>query len=102
MFGEEKVAAATKWMTDDGHKSPYIVEEFNNAKLPFHKLVKLHEAELTRQNPEAYVNDLVEKRLAELKEKAPEEPPIKTSLASKRSAGEPSVFPDNDEDILGM
>ena len=99
-FGEDKVAAATKWMQDEGVKSPYILKEFNEAKLPFHKLVKLHEAELTRQNPEAYKAELKAELLKELKETAPDKP-IAKSLASKRSAGESSRFPDNDEDILG-
>ena len=99
-FGEDTVAAATKWMQDEGVKSPYILKEFNEAKLPFHKLVKLHEAELTRQNPEAYKAELKAELLKELKETAPDKP-IAKSLASKRSAGESSRFPDNDEDILG-
>ena len=104
VYGEEKVAEATKWMQDEGVKSPYIVNEFNAAKLPFHKLVKLHEAEQERLNPEAYKAKLKAEILKEIKsEVAAEEPetPIKPSLASKRSAGEPSKFPDNPEDILG-
>ena len=103
VYGEEKVAEATKWMQDEGVKSPYIVNEFNAAKLPFHKLVKLHEAEQERLNPEAYKAKLKAEILKEIKSEvvAEPEPSIKQSLASKRSAGEPSKFPDNPEDILG-
>ena len=91
-------------MQEEGIKSPYILNEFNSAKLPFHKLVKLHEAEQERLNPEAYKEKLKAELLQELKQKTSTEaePPktITPSLASKRSAGEPSRFPDNPEDIL--
>ncbi len=67
VFGEEKVAAATQWMQDEGVKSPYIVNEFNNAKLPFHKLVKLHEAEQERLHPETAREKMKAELLAEIK-----------------------------------
>jgi hypothetical protein len=99
-FGEDKVAAATKWMQDEGVKSPYIVNEFNDAKLPFHKLVELHEAEQVRLDPTSYKEALKAELLAELKATTPEKT-ITPSLASKRSAGEPPKLPDDPMDILG-
>lgn len=100
-FGEDKVAEATKWMQSEGHKSPYIVKEFNEAKLPFHKLVKLYDAEQERLNPQSLREQIKAELLEELKteQKSPTKS-IAPSLASKRSAGEPSEFPDNPEDIL--
>ena len=104
-FGEDKVAKAAKWMQEEGQKSPYVVQQFNEAKLPFHKLVKLYDAEQERLNPESLREKLKQELLEELQaEKEPEKKPEKSiapSLASKRSAGEPSRFPDNPEDILG-
>ena len=100
-FGEDKVAKATEWMQSEGHKSPYIVKEFNEAKLPFHKLVKLFDAEQERLNPESLREQIKAELLEELKvDSKPAEKSIAPSLASKRSAGEPSEFPDNPEDIL--
>lgn len=100
-FGEDKVAEATKWMQSEGHKSPYIVKEFNEAKLPFHKLVKLYSAEQERLNPESLREQIKAELLEELKvDSKPAKKSIAPSLASKRSAGEPSEFPDNPEDIL--
>ena len=100
-FGEDKVAEATKWMQSEGHKSPYIVKEFNEAKLPFHKLVKLYDAEQERLNPESLREQIKAELLEELKvDSKPAKKSIAPSLASKRSAGEPSEFPDNPEDIL--
>jgi hypothetical protein len=102
-FGEDKVAEATKWMQDEGVKSPYIVNQFNDAKLPFHKLVELHEAEQERLNPEPARAKMKAEILKEIKAEISEEPekPIIKSLASKRSAGEPSKHPDDPNDILG-
>lgn len=99
-YGKDKVAEATKWMQDEGVKSPYIVNEFNNAELPFHKLVELYEADKVVRDPEAYKATLKAELLAELKATTPEKP-ITPSLASKRSAGEPPKLPDDPMDILG-
>jgi hypothetical protein len=99
-FGEDKVAKATKWMQDEGVKSPFIVNQFNDAKLPFHKLVELHEAEQVRLDPTSYKEALKAELLAELKATTPEKT-ITPSLASKRSAGAPPKLPDDPMDILG-
>jgi hypothetical protein len=99
-FGKDKVAEATKWMQDEGVKSPYVVNEFNSADLPFHKLVELYEADKVVRDPEAYKANLRAELLEEIKAETPEKPIIK-SLASKRSAGEPSKHPDDPNDILG-
>lgn len=99
-YGKDKVAEATKWMQDEGVKSPYVVNEFNNAELPFHKLVELYEADQVVRDPEAYKATLKAELLAEIKKETPE-PTITPSLASKRSAGEPAKLPDDPMDILG-
>jgi hypothetical protein len=98
-FGKDKVAEATQWMQDEGVKSPYVVNEFNSADLPFHKLVELYEADKVVRDPEAYKANLRAELLAEIKKETPEKP-INQSLASKRSAGEPSKHPDDPQDIL--
>jgi len=95
VFGEEKVAAAKQWMQTEGIKSPYALDQFNSAKLPYHTIVKLFDDDQARRDPEAYKAQLREELLAELKEKKPSTP----SLASKRSVGAKSD-PNDFDDLL--
>lgn len=101
VFGEEKVAAAKQWMINEGIKSPYALEQFNAAKLPYHAAVKLYEDDQARRDPESYKAKLREELLAELEK---EKPKTSTpSLASKRSVGKTGKGSDEDfEDILGV
>lgn len=95
-FGEDKVAAAKQWMIDEGVKSPYALEQFNSAKLPYHKAVELYEDDLVRRDPEAYKAKLREELLEELKsENKPK--PSTPSLASKRSAVAVETSVDSDD-----
>lgn len=96
VFGAEKVAAAKQWMINEGIKSPYALEQFNAAKLPYHAAVKLFEDDQARRDPESYKAKLREEVLAELKKK-----PSTPSLASKRSVTGPHKASDSFEDILG-
>jgi hypothetical protein len=96
VFGAEKVAAAKQWMINEGIKSPYALEQFNAAKLPYHAAVKLFEDDQARRDPEAYKAKLREEVLAELKKK-----PSTPSLASKRSVAGPHKASEGFEDILG-
>lgn len=93
VFGEEKVAAAKQWMQSEGIKSPYALEQFNSAKLPYHTIVKLYDDDQARRDPEAYKAKLREEILAEIGKKKPSTP----SLASKRSAGSTSTHDDSDD-----
>jgi len=95
VFGEEKVAAAKQWMQTEGIKSPYALDQFNSAKLPYHTIVKLFDDDQARRDPEAYKAQLREELLAELKEKKPSTP----SLASKRSVGA-KTDPEDFDDLL--
>jgi hypothetical protein len=95
VFGEEKVAAAKQWMINEGIKSPYALEQFNAAKLPYHAAVKLYEDDQARRDPEAYKAKLREEILAELQEKKPK--PSTPSLASKRSVGSKTEAEDFDD-----
>jgi len=99
VYGEEKVAAAKQWMINEGIKSPYALEQFNAAKLPYHAAVKLYEDDQARRDPEAYKAKLREEILAELQEKKPK--PSTPSLASKRSVGDAHKGHDDFQDILG-
>jgi hypothetical protein len=99
VYGEEKVAAAKQWMINEGIKSPYALEQFNAAKLPYHAAVKLYEDDQARRDPEAYKAKLREEILAELQEKQPK--PSTPSLASKRSVGDAHKGHDDFQDILG-
>ena len=106
VYGEDKVLEAIEWMKAEGQKSPYVVDQFNTAKLPFHKAVKLYEAEQARLDPEAFEAKLEAKILKRLKAESEktEEPQeaITPSLASKRSTGKDSKTTTDDfEDILG-
>jgi hypothetical protein len=103
VFGEEKVAQAIEWFKSEGVKSPYAIDQFNSAKLPFHAAVKLFEEEQVRVNPDAYKAKLKAEILEELKSEHGESPkPITPSLASKRSAGKVTEGSTEDfEDILG-
>ena len=104
VFGEEKVAAAKEWMLNEGVKSPYALEQFNGAKLPFHEAVKMYDEDMARRNPDAFKanlrkelkDELRDEILAEIKNKPKSDTP---SLASKRSVGgqEP---PGGDDDFL--
>ena len=103
-FGAEKVSAATKWMETEGIKSPYVVNQFNEAKLPFHVAVKLWEEDQERQNPVLSREKLKAEILAELEQKPKEEETHEAStpsLASKRSSGTSSDVSEDYEDILG-
>ena len=81
-------------MIEEGVKSPYALEQFNSAKLPYHKAVELYEDDLVRRDPEAYKAKLREELLAELKsDKKPSTP----SLASKRSAVAVETTVDSDD-----
>jgi hypothetical protein len=95
VFGEEKVAAAKQWMQEEGIKSPYALDQFNSAKLPYHTIIKLYDDDQARRDPEAYKAQLREELLAELKEKKPSTP----SLASKRSVGA-KTDPEDFDDLL--
>ena len=99
VYGEEKVAAAKAWMIAEGIKSPYALEQFNAAKLPYHAAVKLYEDDQARRDPEAFKAKLREEILAELQEKKPK--PSTPSLASKRSVGDAHKGHDDFGDILG-
>jgi len=99
VYGEEKVAAAKQWMINEGIKSPYALEQFNAAKLPYHAAVKLYEDDQARRDPEAYKAKLREEILAELQEKQPK--PSTPSLASMRSVGDAHKGHDDFQDILG-
>ena len=98
VYGEEKVAAAKQWMQTEGIKSPYALDRFNAAKLPYHEIVKMFDDDMARRDPEAYKAKLREEVLAELKEKKP--PPKTPSLASKRSVGDTHTHTEDFEDIL--
>ena len=96
-FGEEKVAAVTEWFKKDGVQSPAALKRFNEAKLPFHELVKMYDDDLIMRDPAAYKAMLLDELRAELEaEKKPSTP----SLASSRSVGEKTISSDNFEDIL--
>jgi len=96
-FGEEKVAAVTEWFKKDGVQSPAALKRFNEAKLPFHELVKMYDDDLIMRDPAAYKAELLAELRAELEaEKKPSTP----SLASSRSVGEKTISSDNFEDIL--
>jgi len=97
-FGADKVAAAKAWMISEGIKSPYALEQFNAAELPYHAAVKLYEDDMARRDPEAYKAKLREEVLAELKKEKPK--PSTPSLASKRSVGDTHRGPEGFEDLL--
>lgn len=102
-FGEDKVAAAIDWFKTEGAKSAFTVNQFNAAKLPFHKLVSMHNEDKDRRNPDEFKARLKAEIMAELKgeEKTDEEAPaITSSLASSPSASELNVV-ENMEDLLG-
>ena len=107
VFGEEKVTEALEWMKAEGVKSAYVVNEFNNAKLPFHKMVKMHEDEQARQNPEAtraamraeILEEIASENKAE-SEKAEKKTSIKPSLASERSTGAENTATESFSDML--
>lgn len=99
VFGADKVAAAKQWMVTEGIKSPYALEKFNSAKLPYHEVIKLYDDDMARRDPEGYKARLREEVLAELKK---EKPKASTpSLASKRSVGSERNAADSFEDLLG-
>jgi len=85
VFGEEKVALAKQWMQTEGIKSPYALDRFNAAKLPYHEIVKLYDDDTARRDPEAYKAKLREEVLKEIESKPKKS--ITPSLASKRSVG---------------
>lgn len=101
-FGEDVVAEAAEWFKEHGVKSPYAVEQFNNAKLPYHTIVKLFKEEQERQNPDALRAKIKAEILAELKqsEKAPPEPDT-PSLATSRASNSVKEAVEDLEDILG-
>ena len=99
VFGEEKVAAAKAWMQSEGIKSPYALDRFNAAKLPYHEIVKLYDDDQVRRDPEGYKAKLREEILAELdKDKKPKS--ITPSLASKRSVGDSHTSAEDFDDLL--
>ena len=99
VFGADKVSAAKQWMINEGIKSPYALEQFNSAKLPYHAAVKLYEDDMVRRDPEAFKAKLRDEIIAELKQ---EKPKTSTpSLASKRSVGNSHKVTEDFEDILG-
>jgi len=97
-FGADKVAAAKAWMISEGIKSPYALEQFNAAELPYHAAVKLYDDDMVRRDPEAYKAKLREEILADLKKEKPK--PSTPSLASKRSVGDTHRGPEGFEDLL--
>jgi len=97
-FGADKVAAAKAWLISEGLKSPYALEQFNAAELPYHAAVKLYEDDMVRRDPEAYKAKLREEILADLKKEKPK--PSTPSLASKRSVGDTHRGSDDFGDIL--
>lgn len=110
VFGEDKVKEATEWMTSEGVKSPHVVNEFNSAKLPYHKLVRMFDAEQSRLDPDAAKAKMKAEIIAELKAEGEESSEktekeredITPSLASKRSSGKDSdATTDDMEDMLG-
>ena len=103
VFGSDKVAQAAEWMKNEGIKSPYAVNRFNGAKLPFHEAVKMFDEEQARLDPDAYKAKLKAEILEELKSEKPDDTPdpIPSSLASKRSASKATETSDDWDDILG-
>ena len=99
VFGEEKVAAAKQWMQSEGIKSPYALDRFNAAKLPYHEIVKLYDDDQVRRDPEAYKAKIREELLAELKKEKPK--PSTPSLAKSRSSGDVHKGAETFDDILG-
>lgn len=98
-FGEEKVAAVAEWFKKDGVQSPAALKRFNEAKLPFHELVKMYDDDLIMRDPAAYKAELLAELRSEIEnEKKPE--PSTPSLATSRSVGEKTISTDNFEDIL--
>ena len=98
VFGADKVSAAKQWMINEGIKSPYALEQFNSAKLPYHAAVKLYEDDMVRRDPEAFKAKLRDEIIAELKQ---EKPRVSTpSLASKRSVGNSHKVSEGFEDLL--
>jgi len=98
-FGEEKVAVVAEWFKKDGVQSPAALKRFNEAKLPFHELVKMYDDDLIMRDPAAYKAELLAELRSEIEnEKKPE--PSTPSLASSRSVGEKTISTDNFEDIL--
>ena len=98
-FGEEKVATVAEWFKKDGVQSPAALKRFNEAKLPFHELVKMYDDDLIMRDPAAYKAELLAELRSEIEnEKKPE--PSTPSLASSRSVGEKTISTDNFEDIL--
>ena len=110
VFGEDKVKQATEWMKTEGVKSPYVVNQFNGAKLPYHKLVRMFDDEQSRLDPDAAKAKMKAEIIAELKAETEESSEkteekreaITPSLASKRSTGKDSAATTEDmEDMLG-
>lgn len=101
-FGEDKVAEAIDWFKTEGAKSAFTVNQFNASKLPFHKLVSMHNEDKDRRNPDEFKARLKAEIMAELKgeEKTEESPAITSSLASSPSASEITKVEDM-QDILG-
>ena len=98
-FGEEKVAAVAEWFKKDGVQSPAALKRFNEAKLPFHELVKMYDDDLIMRDPAAYKAELLAELRSEIEnEKKPE--PITPSLTKARSVGAASFTTEDAEDIL--
>lgn len=101
-FGADKVKEAVEWFKTEGAKSPYVMNRYSQASLPYHEIVKMFGDEQTRLNPDAYKAKLKAEILAELKDENKEEEgeTITPSLASKRSSGTKQT-PEDYEDMLG-
>jgi hypothetical protein len=56
---------------------------------------------LARKDPAGYKAQVRAEVLADIESENKPQPTITQSLASKRSAGEPTKFPDDPADILG-
>ena len=102
-FGAEKVSKAKAWMETEGVKSPYVVNKFQSAKLPYHAAVKLYKAEQERLNPDAYRATLKAEILAEINGETKDEPEetITSSLATSRSSGDDKEIVPDFGDLLG-
>ena len=103
-LGEETVAEAALWYEAEGMKSPHAIDRIEASDTKFHTVVDLFNEEQARLNPDAYKAKLKAEILEELKAEHvdTDTPPIKPSLASKRSTGtEQTTVAERFEDMLG-
>lgn len=88
-LGTEAVDEAVTWFKEEAPKSAYLADRFNNAKLPFHEVVKMFKEDKARRvDPDVLRSEIKAEILAELKTESTEKEPDKTitpSIANKRS-----------------